>query len=48
MSSVNPDLPSKSKPSDELVARVLWQILLATRFVLPAAMIYLWFRAFWG
>jgi hypothetical protein len=42
----NPKLPGK--PADDLAARVLWQILLSTRFILPAVMVYLWFRAFWG
>lgn len=50
----DPELsPENRKPSPEdrfndPVARVLWQILLATRFVLPAVLLYLAFKFYWG
>jgi hypothetical protein len=47
--------PSKTDPKplpedrfNDPVARALWQILLATRFVIPAVMLYLVYLAFWG
>lgn len=46
-----PEPDPKSSPKDRFndpVARALWQILLATRFVLPAVMLYLVYLAFWG
>lgn len=40
--------PVQTDRFNDPVARALWQVMLASRFVLPAAMVYLWVRAFWG
>jgi|GEM_PF-2484448 hypothetical protein len=48
-----PPEPRNPKPSpddrfNDPVARALWQILLATRFVLPAVLLYLAFKFYLG
>jgi hypothetical protein len=48
----NPKNPKDPKPLPEdrfndPVARVLWQIMLGSRFIIPAVMLYLVLRAFW-
>lgn len=49
---MQPHEPDQKPPPEDRfndpVARALWQILLATRFVLPAVMLYLVYLAFRG
>jgi hypothetical protein len=46
-SSSVPQLSPNDKPTDR-TAEVLWRILLAMRFILPAAMIALFSKAYFG